>query len=82
MESLLDWGIEVVLWFQQFSPTLDLPFKAFSFLGDKEFLFLSACGLACESPFTSSNLMLCTGFTGMHWLACGVVWGRPGCLCV
>ena len=33
MESLLDWGIQVVLWFQQFSPTLDLPFKAFTFLG-------------------------------------------------
>jgi hypothetical protein len=37
MESLLDWGIDVVLWFQQFSPTLDLPFKTFTFLGDKEF---------------------------------------------
>jgi len=40
MESLLDWGIQVVLWFQQFSPTLDLPFKGFTFLGDKEFFLL------------------------------------------
>jgi len=40
MESLLDWGIDVVLWFQQFSPTLDFPFKAFTFLGDKEFFLL------------------------------------------
>ena len=40
MESLLDWGIEVVLWFQQFSPTLDFPFKAVTFLGDKEFFLL------------------------------------------
>ena len=35
--SLLDWGIQVVLWFQQFSPTFDLPFKALTFLGDETF---------------------------------------------
>ena len=40
MESLLDWGIEVVLWSQQFSPALDLPFKILTSLGDKEFFML------------------------------------------
>ena len=40
MESLLNWGIEVVLWFQQFSPALDLPFKILTSLGDKEFFLL------------------------------------------
>lgn len=40
MESILDWGINVVLWFQQFSPTLDLPFKVLTFMGEKEFLLL------------------------------------------
>jgi membrane-associated phospholipid phosphatase len=40
MESLLNWGIEVVLWFQQFSPTLDLPFKALTFMGDEAFYLL------------------------------------------
>jgi len=40
MGSLLNWGIEVVLWFQQFSPTLDLPFKILTSLGDKEFFLL------------------------------------------
>jgi len=40
MESLLDWGIEVVLWSQQFSPALDLPFKILTSLGDKEFFLL------------------------------------------
>jgi membrane-associated phospholipid phosphatase len=40
MASLLDWGILVVLWFQQFSPVLDLPFKALTFLGDQEFFLL------------------------------------------
>jgi len=38
--SLLDWGIQVVLWFQQFSPALDLPFKAFTFLGDETFYLI------------------------------------------
>ena len=34
---ILDWGIQVVLWFQQFSPALDFPFKALTFLGDETF---------------------------------------------
>ena len=40
MANLLDWGIQVVLWFQQFSPTLDLPFKALTFLGDESFYLI------------------------------------------
>ena len=40
MESILDWGIGGVIWFQQFSPTLDLPFRALTFLGNQEFLLL------------------------------------------
>ena len=40
MESLLEWGVNVVLWFQQFSPALDLWFKAFSFTGDETFYLL------------------------------------------
>jgi membrane-associated phospholipid phosphatase len=40
MESFLDWGVNVVLWFQQFSPTLDLPFKALTFMGEEEFFLL------------------------------------------
>ena len=39
-EDILDWGIEVVLWFQQFSPALDLPFKSATFLGNLEFFLL------------------------------------------
>jgi len=38
MEAILDWGVEVVLWWQQFSPMLDLPFKLFTFTGDAIFL--------------------------------------------
>jgi membrane-associated phospholipid phosphatase len=40
MESLLNWGIEVVLWFQQFSPALDLPFKTLTFMGNEAFYLL------------------------------------------
>lgn len=40
MSSLLDWGIQVILWLQHFSPTLDLPFKAISFTGEEEFYLL------------------------------------------
>ena len=40
MASLLDWGIQVVLWFQQFSPALDLLFKALTFLGDETFYLI------------------------------------------
>ena len=38
--KILDWGIAVVHWFQQFSPGLDFPFKALTFLGDLEFFLL------------------------------------------
>ena len=40
METILNWGIDVVVWFQQFSPALDIPFKILTFLGDKEFFLL------------------------------------------
>ena len=40
MKPFLDWGIEVVLWFQQFSPALDLPFKSLTFLGNLEFFLV------------------------------------------
>jgi membrane-associated phospholipid phosphatase len=39
-EDILDWGIEVVLGFQQFSPALDLSFKSLTFLGNLEFFLL------------------------------------------
>ena len=40
MESLLNWGIDVILWFQQLSPALDTSFKILTSLGDKEFFLL------------------------------------------
>ena len=38
--EILDWGIAVVRWFQQFSPSLDLPFKTLTLLGNLEFFLL------------------------------------------
>jgi len=40
MEGALDWGIRVVLWFQKFSPTLDLPFKTLTSMGGEVFFML------------------------------------------
>jgi membrane-associated phospholipid phosphatase len=39
-EDILDWGIQVVLWFQQYSPAFDLPFKGLTFLGNLEFFLI------------------------------------------
>ena len=41
MDRLLDWGVDVVLWFQQASPQLDTFFAAFTFLGDEEFFLVA-----------------------------------------
>ena len=40
MEGAWDWGIRVVLWFQKFSPTLDLPFKTLTSMGGEVFFML------------------------------------------
>ncbi|MDY6833604.1 MAG: phosphatase PAP2 family protein [Chloroflexota bacterium] len=40
MDSVLDWGLDVVLWFQELSPTLDLLFKALTFIGGEGFFLL------------------------------------------
>jgi len=34
MESILEWGIRVVIWLQGFHPWLDLPCKLITFLGN------------------------------------------------
>ncbi len=40
MDAILRWGVDVVLWFQQASPSLDGLFKALTFLGSEEFYLL------------------------------------------
>ncbi len=45
MAFVLDQGIDVIVWLQQFSPVLDGFFRCLTFLGDKEFIlvFLPLC---------------------------------------
>jgi membrane-associated phospholipid phosphatase len=40
VDAILRWGIDVVLWMQRASPTLDGLFKALTFLGSEEFYLL------------------------------------------
>ena len=40
MDGLMEWGLRVIAWFQQFSPALDWPFRAFTFMGEEEFFLL------------------------------------------
>ena len=42
MDAVLDWGIQVVLWFQGLGTWLVAPMKLFSFLGNEEFFLLLA----------------------------------------
>ncbi|MEW6443514.1 MAG: phosphatase PAP2 family protein [bacterium] len=40
MEHILDWGVNIVLWLQQYSPLLDLPFIFLTLLGEQSFFVL------------------------------------------
>lgn len=40
MEPILDWGVQIILWWQRFSPALDAPFKALTWTGDAAFYIL------------------------------------------
>jgi len=60
LANVLDWGIEVVLWFQQFSPGLDLPFKSLTFLGNLEFflIFMPLIYWCCDRAAGARLLIL------------------------
>ncbi|MGD8880338.1 MAG: hypothetical protein PVI82_00520 [Desulfobacterales bacterium] len=53
-EDILNWGIDVVLWFQQFSPALDLSFESLTFLGNIEFFLIL---FICVNPKGSLNTL-------------------------
>ena len=40
MQGILEGSIPIILWLQQFSPALDAPFKAITFLGEVDFFLL------------------------------------------
>jgi len=59
MQEILDWGIDVVLGFQHYSPTFDLTFIAFSFTGSELFfLFLLPLISWCISPRVGVRLLI------------------------
>ena len=78
MESILDWGINVVLWFQQFSPTLDLPFKVLTFMGDEEFfLLLLPFVYWCLDRRTGARLAILFLFSAYLNASAKVLAGQP-----
>lgn len=59
MQEILDWGIDVVLWFQQYSPTFDLTFIVFSFTGSELFFLLLLPMISwCISPRVGVRLLI------------------------
>ena len=57
--EILDWGIEVIRWFQQFSPAVDLPFKALTFFGNLEFfLFFMPLLYWCLNRRSGARLLV------------------------
>jgi membrane-associated phospholipid phosphatase len=65
MEDTLDWGVTIILWFQQFSPTLDMPFKLFTFMGEKaSFMLLVLLLYWCIDRRTGVRLAILFLFSG------------------
>lgn len=66
MTSWLDWGIDVVLWVQQGSPTLDIPFILLTFVGD-EHVFLPLLPLLywCVDRHTGARVGLLLLFSSV-----------------
>ena len=78
MDAILDWGTNVVLWFQQFSPALDVPFKIFSFIGDEEFfLILLPLIYWCLDPRTGARLLVVFLFSAYANAAAKVLANQP-----
>ena len=76
--SILDWGINVILWFQQFSPTLDLPFKALTFMGEEEFfLLLLPLVYWCLDRRSGARLAILFLFSAYLNAAAKVLAGQP-----
>ncbi|NNL75335.1 MAG: phosphatase PAP2 family protein [Desulfobacterales bacterium] len=78
MEGMLGWGIEVVLWFQQFSPGLDFVFKGLTFLGNQEF-YLAFLPLIywCIDRHTGARLFIVLLFTAYLNAVAKVLLNQP-----
>lgn len=75
---MLGWGVEVVLWFQQFSPGLDFVFKGLTFLGNQEF-YLAFLPLIywCIDRHTGARLFIVLLFSAYLNAVAKVVLNQP-----
>ena len=78
MEALLDWGITTILWVQQFSPTLDLPFKVFTLMGEEVFFTLLVFSVYwCIDKRTGVRLAILFLLSGYINTVAKVLAGQP-----
>ncbi|HIE39110.1 MAG TPA: phosphatase PAP2 family protein, partial [Anaerolineae bacterium] len=78
MEGILDWGVEVILWCQRFSPALDLPFRLFTFMGEETFFLLLLPILYwCLDRRTGARLTVLFLFSAYINAVAKVVAGQP-----
>ncbi|MGD1996124.1 MAG: phosphatase PAP2 family protein [Anaerolineae bacterium] len=78
MEAILDWGVDVILWFQRGSPTLDLPFRVLTFMGVEEFfLLLLPLVYWCLDRRTGARLMIVFLFSSYLNAAAKELAGQP-----
>jgi len=78
MEDLLDWGITTILWFQQFSPMFDLPFKVATLMGEEVFFTLLIFSVYwCLDQHTGVRLAILFLLSGYINTVAKVLAGEP-----
>ncbi len=78
MESILNWGIEFILWLQQLHPALDFPFEALTFTGD-ELFFLVFLPLIywCFDLYTGAHLITLFALSAYTNTAAKAIFNQP-----
>lgn len=78
MEAIFNWGANIVLWMQQFSPALDPPFKVFTFLGSEDFfIILLPLVYWCLDRKTGGRLLILFMFSSYFGALAKVVLHQP-----
>jgi membrane-associated phospholipid phosphatase len=78
MTDVLDWGIKVVLWWQQLSPTLDGLFRFLTFLGGHTFsVLLITFVYWCVERRTGARLLVLFLFSGYLNTVAKALGGQP-----
>ena len=78
MEGILRWGVDVVLWMQQASPSLDGLFKTLTFFGSQEFyLLLMPFVYWCVDRALGTRLMVLLVFSALANTVVKVIADQP-----